>query len=39
MQGWAYHAPRLAFQPVFVWWALFAGDLVDWPWRGRSKSD
>lgn len=31
--GWGYHAPRLAFQPVFVWWALFASGVVDWPWR------
>lgn len=31
--GWGYHAPRLAFQPVFVWWALWAGKVIDWPWR------
>lgn len=30
---WPYHAPRLAFQPVIVWWALFAGGLLDWPFR------
>jgi uncharacterized membrane protein len=29
--SWWYHAPRLAFQPVLVWWALFAGDVVNWP--------
>jgi uncharacterized membrane protein len=29
--GWWYHAPRLAFQPVLVWWALFAGEIVTWP--------
>jgi uncharacterized membrane protein len=29
--GWLYHAPRLAFQPVLVWWALFAGEIIDWP--------
>ena len=34
--GWWYHGPRLAFQPVLVWWALFAGGIVDWPFR---KSD
>jgi uncharacterized membrane protein len=34
--GWWYHAPRLALQPVLVWWALFAGDVVDWPFR-RSR--
>lgn len=31
--GWWYHAPRLAFQPVIVWWALFAGRVIDWPFR------
>lgn len=31
--GWWYHAPRLAFQPVIVWWALFAGGAIDWPFR------
>ena len=33
--GWWYHGPRLAFQPVIVWWALFAGRVVDWPFRRR----
>jgi uncharacterized membrane protein len=28
---WWYHAPRLALQPIFVWWPLFAGSLIDWP--------
>lgn len=31
--GWGYHGPRLAFQPVIVWWALFAGGVIDWPFR------
>ena len=31
----AYHLPRLAFQPVIVWWCLFAGGVIDWPFRGR----
>ena len=31
--SWWYHAPRLAFQPVFVWWALYAGGVIDWPFR------
>ncbi len=35
--GWGYHAPRLAFQPVIVWWALFAGSVIDWPWRSRGR--
>jgi uncharacterized membrane protein len=34
--GWWYHGPRLAFQPVLVWWALFAGEAVTWPF-GRSR--
>lgn len=29
--SWLYHAPRLALQPVLVWWALFAARVVDWP--------
>jgi uncharacterized membrane protein len=33
--GWGYHGPRLAFQPVFVWWALFAGAVIDWPFKRR----
>ena len=32
--GLWYHLPRLAFQPVLVWWALFAGGVVDWPFGG-----
>lgn len=35
--SWWYHAPRLAFQPVFVWWALFAGSVIDWPWSRASR--
>lgn len=31
--GWAYHVPRLLFQPVLVWAALFVGGVMDWPWR------
>jgi len=31
--SWWYHAPRLALQPVIVWWALFAGEVVNWPWK------
>jgi uncharacterized membrane protein len=33
--GWWYHAPRLALQPVLVWWALFSSGLVDWPWLAK----
>lgn len=34
--SWWYHGPRLAFQPVLVWWALFCSGVVDWPWRQSS---
>ena len=33
--SWWYHGPRLAFQPVFVWWALFASGVIDWPFAKR----
>lgn len=33
--GWWYHGPRLALQPVIIWWALWAGGVVDWPFRRR----
>lgn len=29
--GLAYHGPRLAFQPVLIWLALWAGKATDWP--------
>jgi uncharacterized membrane protein len=32
--SWWYHGPRIAFQPVLVWWALFAAGVIDWPYRG-----
>jgi uncharacterized membrane protein len=35
--SWWYHGPRLALQPVLVWWALFAGGVVDWPFRGTES--
>ena len=31
--SWWYHGPRLVFQPVLIWWALFAGTVVGWPFR------
>jgi uncharacterized membrane protein len=37
--GWWYHGPRLLFQPVFVWWALFAGAVIDWPFRRGQNRD
>ncbi|MCT2558512.1 DoxX family protein [Tsuneonella sp. YG55] len=29
--GLAYHAPRLAFQPILVWLALWTGEVTRWP--------
>lgn len=36
--SWWYHAPRLALQPALVWWALFAGGAIDWPFRPGPKT-
>jgi uncharacterized membrane protein len=36
--SWWYHGPRLLFQPVFVWWALWVGGIIDWPFRRRTAS-
>lgn len=33
--SWWYHGPRLALQPVLVWWALFCAGVIDWPFRAR----
>lgn len=35
---WPYHAPRLAFQPIIVWWALFAGGVTAWPFGRKLGS-
>ena len=35
--SWWYHGPRLLFQPVFVWWALFVGDVIDWPFGPKRE--
>jgi uncharacterized membrane protein len=29
--SWWYHGPRLLFQPVLVWWALWVGNVIEWP--------
>lgn len=34
--SWAYHGPRLAFQPVFIWLALWVGEVINWPFRETS---
>ena len=31
--GLVYHIPRLLAQPLVVWAALWAGEVIDWPWR------
>lgn len=31
--SWRYHVPRLAFQPAFIWLALWVGTVIDWPFR------
>lgn len=36
--SWWYHGPRLLLQPVIVWMALYAGGVIDWPWR-RSPNE
>jgi uncharacterized membrane protein len=35
--GLEYHIPRLLFQPVIVWWGLFAGRVIDWPFKRRMR--
>jgi uncharacterized membrane protein len=35
--SWWYHGPRLLFQPVFVWWALWAGGVIEWPFGRAAK--
>jgi uncharacterized membrane protein len=38
--SWLYHGPRLALQPVIIWWALYCSGVIDWPWgRQTSSSD
>lgn len=33
--SWWYHGPRLALQPVIIWWALWASGVTDWPFKRR----
>ena len=35
--SWLYHGPRLALQPVLVWWSLYSAGLIDWPWRRQAS--
>jgi uncharacterized membrane protein len=34
--SWLYHGPRLAMQPIIIWWALYCAEVIDWPW-GRKQ--
>lgn len=31
--SWWYHGPRLAFQPIAIWWALWASRVIEWPFK------
>ena len=33
--SWWYHGPRLALQPVIIWWALWVSGVTDWPFARR----
>jgi uncharacterized membrane protein len=35
--SWWYHGPRLALQPVLIWWALFCAGVIEWPGRSRAR--
>ena len=35
--SWWYHGPRLALQPVIIWWCLFCAGVIDWPWRRTDR--
>ncbi|NTF44109.1 DoxX family protein [Rhizobium rhizogenes] len=32
-----YHFPRLLLQPVIVWWALYASEILSWPCAKQSR--
>jgi hypothetical protein len=34
--AWYYWA-RLPFQPLAIWWALYAVELIRWPFATRTK--
>jgi len=35
--SWWYHGPRLAAQPLIIWAALYAAEVIDWPLRVRRR--
>ena len=36
--GWFYHGPRLLFQPMIVWWSLYAAPVIDWPFKAPARA-
>lgn len=38
LSGLWYHVPRLLLQPVIVWWALWAGEVIDWPFARHTRT-
>jgi uncharacterized membrane protein len=36
--SWWYHGPRLALQPLIIWWALWASGAVDWLFERKAPS-
>jgi len=36
--SWWYHGPRLAAQPLIIWWALWASGAVDWPFGAKNSA-
>jgi uncharacterized membrane protein len=39
--GWglAYHVPRMIAQPLLIWLALWAGEVIGWPFEPRDSKD
>lgn len=31
--SWWYHGPRFMLQPILIWWALFCGNTINWPFE------
>src|ERR1700744_3601253 len=37
--SWWYHGPRLALQPIIMWWSLFCTGVISWPfYRGKIQT-
>jgi uncharacterized membrane protein len=39
--GWGlgYHVPRMLAQPLLIWLALWAAEVIGWPFRSRESKD